>query len=334
MLLTNFNSSVEIPIYSGIPSRKGPYHMESSPPICNINPLIRCYVVADFSGGYSHTDYSFNFNINVNVTVGSNMNSSFSFSFSHLPKYLLAFRMMKFESTSKFTAQFETIPQCLLFFSLFFYIYLRNERGMRLTCFLIASVCFYSLTGSSSPRCTFIKLKACNQIQFFMLDFIYICDELVSSHSSLPCKVYTISKFKRINNKSFHRILIILSGDISLNPGPVFNSQSSCSNEWYVFKAKGIYLIQLNVNSLLPKIDEIRYIAASTSAAVIGISESKLDETILQSEIQISMICSDVIGTETAEVSLALLEVISATYKNAFCRRKLKIFSLKLFCLK
>ena len=44
----------------------------------------------------------------------------------------------------------------------------------------------------------------------------------------------------------------------------------------------------MNVNSLLPKIDEIRYIAARTNAAVIGISESKLDETILQSEIQIS----------------------------------------------
>ena len=44
----------------------------------------------------------------------------------------------------------------------------------------------------------------------------------------------------------------------------------------------------MNVNSLLPKIDEIRYIAARTNATVIGISESKLDETILQSEIQIS----------------------------------------------
>ena len=40
--------------------------------------------------------------------------------------------------------------------------------------------------------------------------------------------------------------------------------------------------------SFLPKIDEIRYIAARTNATVIGISESKLDETILHSEIQIS----------------------------------------------
>ena len=73
-----------------------------------------------------------------------------------------------------------------------------------------------------------------------------------------------------------------------MNPGPVYNSLSSCSNEWNIFKAKGIHLIHLNVNSLVPKIDEIRYIAARTNAAVIGISDFKLDETILQLEIQIS----------------------------------------------
>ena len=44
----------------------------------------------------------------------------------------------------------------------------------------------------------------------------------------------------------------------------------------------------MNVNSLLPKIDEIWYIVVCTNATVIRISESKLDLTILQSEIQIS----------------------------------------------
>ena len=44
----------------------------------------------------------------------------------------------------------------------------------------------------------------------------------------------------------------------------------------------------MNVNSLLPKIDQSRYIVARTNAAVIGISEPKLGGTIFQSEIQIS----------------------------------------------
>ena len=90
----------------------------------------------------------------------------------------------------------------------------------------------------------------------------------------------------RMNNKSFLRILLILSGDISLNPGPVYNNGSLDSNEWNVFKSKGILLIHLNVNILLPKIDEIRYIAERTNAAVIRIAECKLDESVFQSEIE------------------------------------------------
>ena len=86
MFLTNFNSSAEFPVCSGIPSGEGPYHMESSPPICNINPLSRFYMVADFSVGYSQTDCNCNFCIDVNVTVDSYMNSSFSFRFSQLLK--------------------------------------------------------------------------------------------------------------------------------------------------------------------------------------------------------------------------------------------------------
>ena len=59
------------------------------------------------------------------------------------------------------------------------------------------------------------------------------------------------------------------------------------TNEWNVFRSKGIHLIHLNVNSLLPNIDEICYIAEHTKAAVIGITESKLNESIFQSEIEI-----------------------------------------------
>ena len=41
-------------------------------------------------------------------------------------------------------------------------------------------------------------------------------------------------------------------------------------------------LIHLNINSLFPKIDELQHIANSSNAAVIGISESKLDGSVLQ----------------------------------------------------
>ena len=110
---------------------------------------------------------------------------------------------------------------------------------------------------------------------------------LISFRFNYLCKFHLIPKLKRINIKLFLRILLLLSSGISLNPGPVYNNQSLQSNERNVFRSKGIHLIHLNVNSLLPKIDEIRYIAERTKAAVIGITESKLDESIFQSEIQI-----------------------------------------------
>ena len=98
----------------------------------------------------------------------------------------------------------------------------------------------------------------------------------------------TQSYIERLNNKSFYRMLLLLSGDINLNPESKINLQPLDSNDWNAFKSKGLHIIHLNINILLPKIDDLRYIANSSNAAVIGISESKLDESILQSEIQIN----------------------------------------------
>ena len=49
----------------------------------------------------------------------------------------------------------------------------------------------------------------------------------------------------------------------------------------------GLHFIQLIVNSLLPKINKLRNIAKLSNVAVIGISESKLDNFVLSSEIHI-----------------------------------------------
>ena len=43
--------------------------------------------------------------------------------------------------------------------------------------------------------------------------------------------------------------------------------------------------MHLNINILLPKIDELRHIARLSNAAVIGICDSKLDKSITNSEI-------------------------------------------------
>ena len=86
---------------------------------------------------------------------------------------------------------------------------------------------------------------------------------------------------------SFSQLLLLLSGDISLNPGHVHQGTLQCSNKWNVFKNRGLHFIHLNINTLLPKIEELRFIAKSTSAAVIGICESKLHTSVLEQEINI-----------------------------------------------
>ena len=42
-------------------------------------------------------------------------------------------------------------------------------------------------------------------------------------------------------------------------------------NERNVFKSKGLDLFHLNINSLPPEIDELRYIAKASNADVTGI---------------------------------------------------------------
>ena len=51
------------------------------------------------------------------------------------------------------------------------------------------------------------------------------------------------------------------------------------------FLKKGLHILHLNINSLLSKLDEIRFIAKQSNASAIGISESKPDSSILSSEL-------------------------------------------------
>ena len=130
-------------------------------------------------------------------------------------------------------------------------------------------------------------MKSCFICQFFTHDTIKITNEVNSSHSQQELRIFATSKFRFKNDNSFCPLLLLLSGDISLNPGHFSNPQLFKQEEWQAFSNRGLHLIHLNINSLLPKIDELRDIAKRTKAAVIGISESKLDSTVLDPEIYI-----------------------------------------------
>ena len=64
-------------------------------------------------------------------------------------------------------------------------------------------------------------------------------------------------------------------------------NQSVNEDEWLPFKKRGLHFIHININSLLHKIDEIRAIAKKSMPTIIGITESKIDISVLDEEIKI-----------------------------------------------
>ena len=126
--------------------------------------------------------------------------------------------------------------------------------------------------------------KNSTKIEFFTVETIKEATYVSQQHVKTNLYLLAISKIKYRNNFLFYRLLLLLSGDINPNPGP---HDPQFDNKWELFKKSGLHLIHININSLIPKIDEIRSIAQKINAAVIGITESKLDETVHNSEIDI-----------------------------------------------
>ena len=87
---------------------------------------------------------------------------------------------------------------------------------------------------------------------------------------SLACFFITNLKDKDYNN--FYQVLL-LSGEVSLNPGPLQISPAVNTNIWKPLNKKGLQILHINTNSLLPKIDEFKCIPNKTEAAVIEITE-------------------------------------------------------------
>ena len=97
-------------------------------------------------------------------------------------------------------------------------------------------------------------------------------------HQNLVCLAITNLKYKDYNN--FYQFILLLSGDVSLNPGPLQISPTVNFNIWEPLNKKGLHFLHINISSLLPKTDELKCIASKTKATIIGITELKLDHTV------------------------------------------------------
>ena len=142
------------------------------------------------------------------------------------------------------------------------------------------------LSDSFNSVSIIVNLKNSPTNKFFTIEVLHITYKINEFSTSMHFKLLTISKMKCKRNHLYLKMALLLSGDINLNPGPVARHQLN-DPKFEVFNNKGLHLIHLNVNSLLPKIDELHNIAKCSNAAVIGITETKLDNTVYDSEVTI-----------------------------------------------
>ena len=133
------------------------------------------------------------------------------------------------------------------------------------------------------------QLRKCFTKDFFSVEVLDLCYRLHDSYHHYQDCLFAISVLKYKSYSKFYQMLLLLSGDISLNPGPTPNSVSQ--SFWKPFENKGLHFLHLNINSILPKLDELKTIAGNTKAAIIGITESKVDNSISDSEVQIPGYC-------------------------------------------
>ena len=102
-------------------------------------------------------------------------------------------------------------------------------------------------------------------------------------------RYFALKKLRIKGNEclQFYHLLILLSGDVSLNPGSCQYLPDN-DDKFKPFGKRGLHFLHINVNSLLSKIDELREVVGHIKPAILAITESKLDSSVSYQEVNIS----------------------------------------------
>ena len=87
-------------------------------------------------------------------------------------------------------------------------------------------------------------------------------------------------RIKRKKCLKYYHLFILLSGDISLNPGPSQYLPDNNNNKSERFRKRCLHFLHI--------IDELRVVVCHTKPAILGITESKLDSSVSDQEVNIS----------------------------------------------
>ena len=166
-------------------------------------------------------------------------------------------------------------------------------------------------------------LKKYSKEEFFTIESLKINENISTIKQEMNLNLLTLREMNYKDHITFFRLILLLSGNINLNPGP-----HQISETWSVFKKRGLHFAHLNINSLPSKIEELRQIAKNTNSPVIGLSETKLDKTIFDSEVSIpsySLIRKDRNSKSGGVLHVISGSIFALTAKITY-QTKLKIF--------
>ena len=159
---------------------------------------------------------------------------------------------------------------------LFLLVWCKQKTDKKVKFFRLFLMCviFFCFLDTKILQISLMTWELVPDQDFLRLAFINFCDDFQFSATRINTIFYYVSKLKHRNLNLYFHLLIILSGDISLNPGPTQQHKLQCLNKWNIFKSRGFHFIYLTISSLFPKIEEFRIIAKSTNTTIISISES------------------------------------------------------------
>ena len=138
------------------------------------------------------------------------------------------------ESNSK---NFKTEILFSVFSLMFYYIFLKHNREFRIKIFeFVILISLLNVMKYFNHSEVYDGIKICSQLHFFNYESINTCDTVETSclHSDLV--FFSISKLQYRNSNFYFNLLLLLSGDISLNPGTPHNNQLQPQSEWSVFR--------------------------------------------------------------------------------------------------
>ena len=134
-----------------------------------------------------------------------------------------------------------------VFSLMFYYIFLKHNRELRIKIFeFVILISVLNVMKYFNHSEVYDGIKTCGQLHIFTYESVKTSDTVETSclHSGLAS--FLISKLQYRNSNSCFSLLLLLSGDISLNPGPPHDNQLQPQSEW-----RGLNFIHLNVKKFV-----------------------------------------------------------------------------------